>query len=405
MAAFHYKAVSAKGEIIQGTMEAAAVTEVVRKLQEAGHTPIRAESADDSAVFNLARILRAGSGPSPRDMEAFTSQMATLLGAGLPLDRALGVLHDLAENDKMRRLVGNIRDQVREGRSLSEALEAQHGVFSNLYLNMVRAGEIGGSLEHSLERLSDYMERAKSLKESVISALIYPVILLLLAGASMIILLTYVVPQFTPMFEDLGADMPMLTQVVLGIAGVLQGYWWVLALLFAAAVYFMRTQLADDQTRFVWHKRFLSTPLVGDLLRKLEMARLSRTFGTLLRNGVPVLGALSIARNVINNAVLGAAVDEARKTVKTGGSLARTLIDSGEFPALAIQMISVGEETGQLDEMLLKVADAYDIEVRVTVDRLLALMVPMLTLVLAGVIGTIVMSILMAILSVNDLVA
>jgi general secretion pathway protein F len=269
---------------------------------------------------------------------------------------------------------------------------------------MVRAGEIGGTLDVTLERLTDYLERSRDLKDSVISALIYPIVLLVLAGVSLIVLLIYVIPQFMPIFEELGGDLPLITKIVLGVGSALQNFWWAMILAGFGVAFYFRKMLANPEKRFAWDKRVLSARWVGDLVAKMETARLTRTLGTLLSNGVPLLSALSIARNVITNTVLQQDVNDAARQVKTGGGLARNLAKAERFPRLALQMISVGEETGQLDGMLMKVSDTYDIEVRNTIDRLLAVFTPVVTLLLAVLIGTIVMSVLVAILSINDLV-
>ena len=269
---------------------------------------------------------------------------------------------------------------------------------------MVRAGEVGGTLDVTLARLTDYLERSRDLKDSVISALIYPVLLLVLAAGSLILLLVYVIPQFTPIFEELGGDLPLITKVVLGAGSILQNFWWAIILVTVFAVVQFRRMLADQEKRFAWDTRVLSVRWVGDLVAKIETARLTRTLGTLLTNGVPLLSALSIARNVIGNTALAMDINDAAREVKTGGSLARNLAKGERFPRLALQMISVGEETGQLDTMLMKVSDTYDIEVRNTIDRLLSIFTPVVTLLLAVLIGTIVLSVLLAILSINDLV-
>ena len=403
MPMFEYKAVAPSGETVQGKMEAATVDLVVLKLQEAGNIPLHAKEASPGGFsLNALRIGRRGM--NSREVAQFTQQMSTLLGAGLPLDRSLQVLMDLSENERVSRTVSEIRDHVREGGSLSDALEKQHGAFSRLFINMVRAGEIGGTLDVTLNRLSDYLERSRDLKDSVVSALIYPAILLLLAAGSLILLLVYVIPQFTPIFEELGGELPTITKIVLGIAAILQKFWWALILLGFLAVTQFRRMMAVEEKRFAWDGRVLRFKWVGDLVAKLETARLTRTLGTLLSNGVPLLSALSIARNVISNTVLRKDISDAAREVKTGGGLARNLAKGGRFPRLALQMISVGEETGQLDEMLLKVSDSYDTEVRNTIERLLAIFTPVVTLLLAVMIGTIVMSVLLAILSINDLV-
>lgn len=402
MPLFEYKAVDPSGETVQGTMEAASVDFVVLKLQEAGNIPLQAR--ESGGGFGLAGLRFGRRGMNSREVGEFTQQLATLLGAGLPLDRSLQVLLDLAESERVKRTVAEVRDRVREGGSLSDALEEQHGAFNRLFVNMVRAGEIGGTLDITLDRLTDYLERSRALKDSVVSALIYPILLLVLAAGSLILLLVYVIPQFTPIFEELGGDLPLITKIVLGVGSVLQNFWWAIILLVALAVYQFRRMLADTEKRFAWDGRVLEMRWVGDLVGKMETARLTRTLGTLLTNGVPLLSALSIAQNVITNTVLRREVNDATREVKTGGGLARNLAKGGHFPRLALQMVSVGEETGQLDGMLMKVSDTYDTEVRNTIDRLLSVFTPVVTLLLAVLIGTIVMSVLVAILGINDLV-
>ena len=403
MPLFEYKAVSPTGETVQGTMEAVNMDMVVAKLQEAGNIPLQAREAGQG-ILSLGSLKMSRRGMSTREVGEFTQQLSTLLAAGLPLDRSLQVLLELAENDRVGRTIGDIRDRVREGGNLSDALEAQHGTFSRLFVNMVRAGEVGGTLDVTLERLADYLDRSKELRDSVVSALIYPAMLILLAAGSLILLLVYVIPQFTPIFEELGGDLPLITKIVLAFGSVLQNFWWGLIVLTILAIYGVRRMLADPEKRLRFDTRLLGMRWVGDLVAKLETARLSRTLGTLLVNGVPLLSALAIAVRVVTNTRLRRDVESAAKEVKTGGGLARNLAKTGRFPRLALQMVSVGEETGQLDSMLLKVADTYDREVRNTIDRLLSIFTPVVTLLLAIMIGTIVLSVLLAILSINDLV-
>jgi len=403
MPLFEYKAVSPSGETVRGTMEAGSEDLVIAKLQEGGNIPLSTNAAGEGG-FRLDALSLKRRGMNAREVGQFTAQLSTLLGAGLPLDRSLQVLLELSENDRIKQTVTTIRDQVREGGSLSEALDAQHGSFSRLFINMVRAGEIGGSLDKTLDRLADYLERSKDLKDSVVSAMIYPIMLMILAGGSLILLLTYVIPQFTPIFEELGGDLPLVTKIVLAAGGILQNFWWGLAGLAFIGVVLFRRMLANPEQRLKWDTRVLGMRWVGDLVAKMEIARLSRTLGTLLTNGVPLLSGLSIARNVMNNSLLRQTVEKTTEAVKTGGGLAHNLAESGYFPKLALQMVSVGEETGQLDVMLLKVADTYDKEVRITIDRLLAIFTPVITLLMALMIGTIVMSVLMAIMGINELV-
>ncbi|MGY6588983.1 MAG: type II secretion system F family protein [Wenzhouxiangella sp.] len=402
MPMFEYKAVAPSGETLTGEMDAPTADLVIARLQEAGNIPVSAKEVGSG--FRLETLFRGRRGLSQREIGDLTQQLSTLLSAGLPLDRSLGILTELAENERVRDLVEKVRNHVREGGTLSEGLEARHGVFSRFYINMVRAGEIGGSLDQTLSRMSEYLERAKELKDGVVSAMIYPALLVVLAIASLILLMVYVIPQFTPMFEEFGGDLPLMTRIVIFVGDTLQNFWWGLIGGFLLIVVWFRAQMARPTSRRVWDGRFLATKWLGDVIAKIETARLSRTTGTLLINGVPLLSALSIAKNVMTNTVLADDVAEAAKQVKTGTPLARALSESKHFPRMALQMVNVGEETGKLDDMLLKVADTYDREVRVTIDRLMALLVPVLTLGLAAMIGFIVMSVLVAILGINEMI-
>jgi len=402
MPLFEYKAVAPSGETLTGEMEAPNSELVIAQLQEAGNIPVSAKEVGSG--FRIETLFRGKQGLSQREIGDMTQQLSTLLSAGLPLDRSLGILIELSENDRVRGLVEKVRNHVREGGSLSDGLEARHGVFSRFYINMVRAGEIGGSLDQTLARMAEYLERAKELKDSVVSAMIYPALLVLMAIGSIILLMVMVIPQFTEMFNDFGTELPWMTKLVVGTGGFFQSYWWVVVIASFLALAWFRSQMATPRSRLVWDRRFLRLKFVGDAIAKVEMARLSRTTGTLLVNGVPLLSALSIAKNVMTNTVLVADVDRAAKQVKTGSPLARALSQEGSFPRLALQMINVGEETGNLDAMLIKVADTYDREVRTAIDRLMALLVPILTLCMACLIGFIVMSVLLPILSINEMV-
>jgi general secretion pathway protein F len=308
----------------------------------------------------------------------------------------------LPESEKSKRVIERVRDHVRGGGALSDALEAEPGVFSRLYVNMVRAGEVGGALDTTLARLSNYLERAKALRESVINALIYPAILVVMVFAALFVLLAFVVPRFLPMFKDMNIELPMITKIVLFVGTTLQDWWWLIIALMFGTVILVRRRLAEPAARLAWDGRMLNLRVVGPLMARLETARLARTLGTLLKNGVPLLTALTIGRNVLGNMALADAVDKATEEVKTGGGLAFALGQSKRFPRLALQMISVGEESGSLDDMLLKVADTFDVESKNTVDRLLAALVPILTVVMTGMVAVIMMAILLPILSITS---
>ena len=403
MPLFRYRAFSPAGEALDGQMEAASAEDVIARLQDAGNIPVEAKPADDGGGRAFGSMFRKATLTQSQVLQ-FTQQLATLLGAGQPLDRALQILLDLPESEAARRVIERIRDAVRGGAPLSQGLEAEHGIFSRLYINMVRAGEIGGSLDDTLRRLADYLERSKALRETVINALIYPAILVLMVLGSLALLLGYVVPQFMPLFQDLGAELPLLTKMVLVLGDTVRAWWWLLIVLIAGAVWWVRRQMAEADRRLALDAWLLRRGRIGDLIAKLETARLARTLGTLAKNGVPLLTALSISRNVMGNTALAVAVDAAAKDVKTGGGLAVSLARTKLFPRLALQMVQVGEESGELDNMLLKVADTFDIEVRNALERVLAALVPLMTIIMAGVIALIVLAILLPILDLSTVV-
>ncbi len=404
MTIFRYKAVTPGGESLDGQMDAASVEEVIARVQEAGNIPLSATEADGAGGAGLFSGLLRKPDLTPAQVTIFTDQLATLMAAGQPLDRALQILLELPDKDKAKKLIGRIRDQVRGGATLSDALESQHGTFSRLYINMVRAGEIGGSLERTLTRLAEYMDRSQKLRATVISALIYPAILVVAVLGSIFMLLLFVVPQFVPMFEDMGTQLPLVTRIVLAFGNLLAGWWWLLIGGLVMAVVWFQRQLAQVDSRRAWDERFLKMGLVGTLFLRLDTARLARTLGTLLQSGVPLLAALSIARNVLNNTVLAEAVDQAAILVKTGNGLAYALAQQKRFPKLAQHMVAVGEESGELDTMLLKVADTFDNETRATIDRLLAALTPILTLVMALTVGFIMMAMLLPIMTIMSTV-
>ncbi|MEN4939810.1 type II secretion system F family protein [Stenotrophomonas sp. TWI1151] len=395
MAQYRYKALNAHGELFEGQMDAASEAEVAARLQDQGHMPMEARLASEgvAGASSWAALLRR----KPFDgggLVQFTQQLATLLGAGQPLDRALSILLELPEDERTRRVVTDIRDIVRGGAPLSTALERQHGLFSRLYINMVRAGEAGGSLHDTLQRLSDYLERSAELKGRVINALIYPAILLAVVGGALLFLLGYVVPQFALMYESLDVALPWFTQWVLTAGLVVREGWIIMIMVPAVIALVVERRLRQPATRLAMDGWLLQRNGIGPLLAKLETARLARTLGTLLRNGVPLLSGLGIARNVLSNRALAADVDAASDEVKNGNGLSASLARGKRFPRLALQMIQVGEESGALDTMLLKTADTFEQESARAIDRLLSALVPVITLVLASVVGLVIVAVL-----------
>ena len=402
MSQFRYRAISAAGEPLQGQMEAASLEEVISRLQDQGHTPLDAQAAGaDVGGSGLAALFRRG--PFTGDQLAqFTYQLATLLGAGQPLDRALGILMELPEGERAKKLIERVRDRVRGGTPLSQALDEEHGVFPKLYISLVRAGEAGGSLEDTLRRLAEYLERSQQLRGSIINALIYPAFLMVGVLGSLLLLLAYVVPQFVPIFQDMQVPIPLITQLVLTVGNILQSWWWLLLILLVMGVLVARARLRDPAMLLAWHARLLTLRLVGPLLLKVQTARIARTLGTLLKNGVPLLSALTIARQVTANRALDQALEQAAEQVKGGAGLSFSLAQSQRFPRLALHMIQVGEEAGQLDTMLLKVADTFELESRRAIDRLLAALVPALTIVMTLMVAIIMAAILLPLLSLTS---
>ncbi|ALN87575.1 type II secretion system (T2SS), F family protein [Lysobacter capsici] len=395
MPLFHYKALNARGEMLDGQMEAASNVEVVQRLQEQGHLPVEAKLASEAGASSSWKGLFKPKAFTGARLVQFTQQLSTLLGAGQPLDRALTILLDLPEDEAAKSTVADIRDAVRGGTSLSVALERQHGTFSRLYINMVRAGEAGGNLHETLSRLDDYLERSRVMQGRVINALIYPAILLCMVGASLMFLLGYVVPQFGQMYESLDAELPMFTQVILWLGLFVRNWWIVLIAVPALAVLWFDRKRRDPAFREALDGWLLKRKFVGALIGKIETARLTRTLGTLVRNGVPLMTAIGIGRNVLNNRVLAADVDAAAEEVKNGVPLSTALSKGKRFPRLALQMIQVGEESGALDAMLMKTAETFEQDTGMALDRMLAALVPIVTVVLAGIVGTVVMAVLL----------
>jgi len=400
---FAYKAVNSLGETEEGVRDAVDEQQLIATLQTEGYIPIRVVPASAKSFLGL-RLGIKQTKLSQKDIALFTGELATLLESGLPLDKSLLVLIDLTEdNERVTKLIGRVLEKVKGGATLADALEKQSGIFSKFYLNMIRAGEAGGSLGEVLGRLSEYLERSRELKETVSTALIYPAILLIMSLASLFVMLTFVVPQFSEMFESAGKALPVSTQIVVGLAEWLQSYWWMLVLGVILITGYMNLQMADPVKKKIWDGRFLKLPLAGTIILNKETANISRTLGTLLGNGVSILAALVIVRETVDNLVLSAAIQDTEEQLKQGKNMSDALLEKGIFPKMAMQMIKMGEETGRLEEMLLRVATIYDKQLRVAIQRMLALLEPALIISLGLMIAGIIVSILLAILSVNDL--
>lgn len=402
MPRYRYKAATPGGEVLEGEIEGADRSAAIARIQAWGQIPIRVAPAGRERPRLRLGGLR-GRDVSARQVAALVQELSSLLRAGLPLDRSLQLALEVTRDPRTRALIGRLHEAIKAGGSLSQAMEREPGAFSALHVSMVRAAEASGDLGAGLERLAEYLERLRALRERVLTALVYPGVLTAVAGASLLVILVYVLPKVTALFGDAGAALPLSTRVLVGAADLLSAYGWLLVLLALGAAVLVRRAFAHPGVRMRWDRAALRAPLAGDLVRKLETARFSRSMGTLIANGVPVPSALSLARGTLANRALARALEEAAEPLKSGRGLAGPLAAQGLLPALAVQMIKVGEETGQLDAMLLRVADVYDRETAAAIQRLVGLLEPVLIVGLGVLIGGIIMSILAAIVSVNDL--
>lgn len=398
MSLFKFRALDSQGVAQNGTLDAKDQDAAVAVLQKRGLLVVQIDPAGMGGLRNaLGRGMLNGAA-----LVSFTQQLATLLGAGQPLERSLGILLKQPGQPQTRALIERIREQVKAGKPLSAALEEEGTQFSSLYISMVRAGEAGGALESTLRQLSDYLERSQLLRGEVINALIYPAFLVVGVLGSLALLLAYVVPQFVPIFKDLGVPIPMITEVILGLGEFLSAYGLAVLAGLIALIWLLVLRRKDPARRERHDRRLLGIRIIGPLLQRIEAARLARTLGTLLNNGVALLQALVIARQVCTNRALQAQVAQAAESVKGGGTLASAFGAEPLLPDLALQMIEVGEQAGELDSMLLKVADVFDVEAKRGIDRMLAALVPALTVVMAGMVAVIMLAIMLPLMSLTS---
>ena len=386
-------------------MEADAERSVILRLREMGCVPLRIAVPSERAIgaprqqvplFTKRKV-------NQQQLLQFTRELGALLAAGLPLDRSLSILGGMVEGGELSKIVRSLVEAVRAGKSLAVSMGEHPEVFPKIYVNMIRAGEAGGILESVLRYLTEYMESTLALKEDIKSALIYPLILATAAGISLIVLFVFVIPKFAAIFRDNGKALPWITKVVIGFSQFLAEYGWILLVVLCAAVIGALFYVRSAEGRSEWDRLSLRSPLIGDLLRKFETARFSRTLAALLKGGVPLLDALGTVQGVIGNRLLARAISQVQARVREGKGMARPLGDSGLFPPLALNMIAVGEETGKLESMLAEVAGYYDQEVKRSTKRMMALLEPVLILAMGLIIGIVVISMLLAIFSINDL--
>ena len=408
MALYAFEAVRQSGDPVSAQLEAASEAEAVERVREQGLILLRIQTAAAAAITShekrmgtFARMF--ASRKVTRDqVVAFTRDLANLISAGLPLDRAFELLVGLADSGPQAALLQELRDRVRSGHPLSQALSEHPKQFDRLFINMVRAGEASGTLGPVLERISEFQERSAELRSSVQSALLYPVVLVAVAIVAVMTMIFFVVPKFETTFRQFGKALPPATENLLAISHWFREDGWMLLIGAAALFILIRGRLRTPVGRLNWDRRKLTLPILGDLFAKIEVARLARTLGTLLGNGVSLLPALTIVKDTVDNRALANSLEGVLVRLKAGQGFARPLMETGLYPKLAVHMVAVGEETGKLDSMLLKVAEVYDVEVNTTLKRALGLLEPVLILTLAVVVGGIIFALMSALLGLTE---
>jgi general secretion pathway protein F len=400
MPVFLYRAADRGGHTIDGVMEAPDARAVIERLHKESYFPVRvAPHAERKAWPTLG-----GRRVRQRDLLAMSQQLATLFEAGLPLDRALAILQELAPSAKLGEIIADLLRSVRGGSSLSDALAKHHPrPFSRLYINMVRAGEKGGVLEVALRRLAEFLESRAAFTEAIVSALAYPLVITTVGAGAVVFLLTFVIPRFATIFADLHQAIPLPTQILMGVSASMQAYWWVGVLAILALILGWRVWTGTPEGRLQWDRMILQMPRVGTLTMKVETARFLRTLGTMLKSGVPVLGALAVVGEMMSNQIVARSVQRLSDSVKRGGTVASGMREHGQFPVLAVHMVRVGEETGRLEDMLIKAAETLEGDVRTDLKRMIGLLEPAVILAMGVLVAFIVVAMLLAIFSINDI--
>ncbi|MGI8432747.1 MAG: type II secretion system F family protein [Chthoniobacterales bacterium] len=423
MPRYTYVALDARGQESTGLVDANSTNEAIGQLRQAGYFPTNifeegkagareakaakkkvkaVKAATDAATPRKGIVLFEKKTVKQRVLMIFTRQLATLIDAGLPLLRALTVLAKQERDKVLQKTIVNLSDAVQGGSTFSEGLAQHPRIFNELYINMVRAGELGGVLEVVLTRLAEFQEKAQKIKNKVVAAMVYPIIVMLLAICILGFLLVFIVPKFQQIFTDMLGDKPLptITLFVIGVSNAVKDHWGAILFAIAVVVIGMKFVGRSARGRALLDQVKLRLPLFGDLLRKTAISRFSRTLGTLVTSGVPILQALNITRETAGNAVIASAISQVHDSVKEGESIVQPLEASGAFPPMVISMIDVGEETGQLPEMLLKIAEVYDDEVDNAVAGLTSLLEPIMIVFLALIVGTIVIALFMPLIGI-----
>lgn len=401
---FEYRARDRSGDVHEGTMEGASAAAVAGVLRSKGYTPVKVERKDASVLKKEISIPGFKKKVKPKEVAILSRQLATMINSGLTLVRALTVLEHQTENPELRKVIGDVRGRVEEGNSLSGALEAHPKVFGHLYTSMIQAGELGGVLDETMVRLANTLEASVRLRSKVKSAMAYPVVVLFLIVAVLTGMLVFVVPIFAEMYSDLGGALPLPTQMLINLSGMLTSFWWLVGLVVTGGVLGFRRWKRTESGGTAWDAFKLRLPIIGGLVQKVAISRFARTLSVLSRTGVPVLQALDIVASTAGNAQVRFGVKDMQASVRRGESLASPLERHAVFPPMVTQMMVVGEETGALDEMLGKVSDFYDQEVEDTVSALTSLIEPLLIIVMGISVGAILIALYLPMFNIASLI-
>jgi general secretion pathway protein F len=408
MPVYDYSALDAKGKTVSGIIDADGTVAARQKIRSAGHYPVRLREVKDGATekrerssFSLSQYF---SRIRPSEVAIMTRQLATLIGAGFPLVSALEALMAQFPSPSLKKMVAKVKGAVVEGTSFADALNGFPSAFSNVYVNMVRVGETSGTLEIVLNRLADITEKQEELKSRVVTAMIYPLLILMVGILIMIFLFIYVIPNITSIFTDVKQALPLPTQLLIGTSDMLKSYWWLLLIIVAGALIGLQSLRKSAGGRRWLDQHMLTVPMAGAITVKLATARFARTLGSLLDNGVSMLPAMDVVRNVVSNTRIAEVIKAASVEVGKGQTLHKSLDTGQVFPPLAIQMMMVGEQSGNLEEMLNKIADVFEKEVETSVMRMTALLEPVMVLIMAAMVLFIILSIFLPILEMGNLV-
>ena len=407
MPVYEYTALDAKGKMTSGIIDADGARAARQKLRAKGIFPVDVKESQEKLekktdrVTDLSRYLRR---VKPAEIAIMTRQLSTLISAGFPLVSAIDALVPQTKTHRLKTILAQVKDAIVEGQSFAQALSQYPKIFPPLYVNMVRAGETSGTLEIVLERLADITEKQQDLTNRIQTALAYPVFMCVIGTIVLFVLLTYIVPSITAIFLDMGQTLPTPTRLLIFLSGFFKSFWWVILIaLIGAAIALHRTK-KTEKGRYAYDKTILALPGFGVLAKKLAVARFSRTLGSLLENGVSMLIALDIVKNIAGNVLLSNAVQQAAQEVGKGQALWAALNEAQIFPQLSIQMIQVGEQSGELESMLNKIADVFEKEVENSIMRLTSYLEPVMILVMGCVVGFIVLSICLPIFEMNQLI-